>query len=181
MPASSEATASSSKKISGQGIAWLELSGEVIIKDLAPGETLRVHPGHVGAFQTSVAFQIQRVPGIKNMVFGGDSVVPGRSFTGPGRVWLQTAPHLQASPINSSTTCPPHTESRSKAVSSVESSAPVLKRNVNASSYSSKPSKIPETNRVPIHRSFISMGRNVKRQPALYRPFFRTTLPGPCI
>jgi uncharacterized protein (TIGR00266 family) len=79
------------QKISGQGIAWLELSGEVIIKDLAPGETLRVHPGHVGAFQTSVAFQIQRVPGIRNLVFGGDGIFLA-ALTGPGRVWLQTLP-----------------------------------------------------------------------------------------
>jgi uncharacterized protein (TIGR00266 family) len=79
------------QKVSGQGIAWLELSGEVIIKDLAPGEILRVHPGHVGAFQTSVAFQIQRVPGIRNMVFGGDGIFLA-ALTGPGRVWLQTLP-----------------------------------------------------------------------------------------
>ena len=79
------------QKISGQGIAWLELSGELVIKDLAPGETLRVHPGHVGAFQSSVAFQIQRVPGIKNMIFGGDGVFLA-ALTGPGRVWLQTLP-----------------------------------------------------------------------------------------
>ena len=79
------------QKISGQGIAWLELSGEVIVKDLAPGEILRVHPGHVGAFQSSVAFQIQRVPGLKNMIFGGDGIFLA-ALTGPGRVWLQTLP-----------------------------------------------------------------------------------------
>jgi uncharacterized protein (TIGR00266 family) len=79
------------QKISGQGIAWLELSGELVIKDLAPGELLRVHPGHVGAFQSSVAFQIQRVPGIKNLIFGGDGVFLA-ALTGPGRVWLQTLP-----------------------------------------------------------------------------------------
>src|ERR1700723_1956098 len=79
------------QKITGQGIAWLELSGELVIKDLAPGELLRVHPGHVGAFQSSVAFQIQRVPGIKNMIFGGDGVFLA-ALTGPGRVWLQTLP-----------------------------------------------------------------------------------------
>lgn len=79
------------QKISGQGIAWLELSGEVITKDLAPGETLRVHPGHVGAFTSSVAFQIQRVPGIRNMIFGGDGIFLA-ALTGPGRLWLQTLP-----------------------------------------------------------------------------------------
>jgi uncharacterized protein (TIGR00266 family) len=79
------------QKVSGQGTAWLELSGEVIIKDLAPGETLRVHPGHVGAFQSSVSFQIQRIPGLKNMIFGGDGIFLA-ALTGPGRIWLQTLP-----------------------------------------------------------------------------------------
>jgi len=77
--------------VSGQGTAWIELSGELIIKDLQPGQLLRVHPGHVGAFQTSVNFQITTVPGIKNMIFGGDGIFLV-SLTGPGRVWLQTLP-----------------------------------------------------------------------------------------
>ena len=79
------------QKISGQGLAWLELSGEVIVKDLAPGETLRVHPGHVGAFQSTVSFQIQRIPGLRNMIFGGDGIFLA-ALTGPGRIWLQTLP-----------------------------------------------------------------------------------------
>jgi uncharacterized protein (TIGR00266 family) len=79
------------QKISGHGTAWLELSGEVIVKDLRPGETLRVHPGHVGAFQSGVNFQITRIAGIKNMIFGGDGIFLA-ALTGPGRVWLQTLP-----------------------------------------------------------------------------------------
>lgn len=79
------------QRVFGVGTAWLELSGEVVIRDLAPGETLRVHPGHVGAFQGSVSFQITTIPGIKNMIFGGDGIFLA-SLTGPGRVWLQTLP-----------------------------------------------------------------------------------------
>jgi uncharacterized protein (TIGR00266 family) len=79
------------QKVGGYGMAWLELSGEVIVKDLRPGETLRVHPGHVGAFQSSVNFQITRVPGLKNMIFGGDGIFLA-ALTGPGRIWLQTLP-----------------------------------------------------------------------------------------
>jgi uncharacterized protein (TIGR00266 family) len=79
------------QKVSGQGIAWLELSGELVVRDLQPGETLRVHPGHVGAFQSSVSFQITTVPGIKNMIFGGDGIFLA-ALTGPGRIWLQTLP-----------------------------------------------------------------------------------------
>jgi uncharacterized protein (TIGR00266 family) len=77
--------------LSGEGTAWLELSGELVIKDLQPGETLRVHPGHVGAFQSSVSFQITTVPGIKNAIFGGDGIFLA-ALTGPGKVWLQTLP-----------------------------------------------------------------------------------------
>jgi len=79
------------QKVSGYGTAWIELSGEVIVKDLRPGETLRVHPGHVGAFSGGVSFQITMVPGIKNIIFGGDGLFLA-SLTGPGRVWLQTLP-----------------------------------------------------------------------------------------
>jgi uncharacterized protein (TIGR00266 family) len=79
------------QKVGGVGTAWLELSGELVVKNLAPGEILRVHPGHVGAFQTSVAFQIQIVPGLKNMIFGGDGIFLA-VLQGPGTVWLQTLP-----------------------------------------------------------------------------------------
>src|SRR6202453_1161941 len=79
------------QKVAGQGTAWLELSGELIMKTLAPGEVLRVHPGHVGAFQSSVAFQIMMVPGLKNAIFGGDGIFLA-VLQGPGTVWLQTLP-----------------------------------------------------------------------------------------
>lgn len=79
------------QKLSGEGTAWLELSGELVTRDLQPGETLRVHPGHVGAFQATVSFRITTVPGIKNMIFGGDGIFLA-ALTGPGRVWLQTLP-----------------------------------------------------------------------------------------
>jgi uncharacterized protein (AIM24 family) len=79
------------QRVSGQGTFWLELSGELVMRDLQPGETLRVHPGHVGAFQSSVSFQITTVPGIKNLIFGGDGIFLA-ALTGPGRIWLQTLP-----------------------------------------------------------------------------------------
>jgi len=79
------------QRVGGSGTAWLELSGELIVKNLAPGETLRVHPGHVGAFQATVGFTISRVPGVKNMLFGGDGIFLA-ALTGPGMVWLQTLP-----------------------------------------------------------------------------------------
>ena len=92
------------QRVGGQGTAWLELSGELIQKDLAPGEVLRVHPGHVGAFHASVAFQITTVPGIKNMIFGGDGIFLAQ-LTGPGSSGSRLCPS-RAWRIKSASTCP---------------------------------------------------------------------------
>jgi len=79
------------QKIEGQGRAWVELSGEVTTYTLAPGQTLLVHPGHVGLFQASVQFQMTKIPGIANKLFGGDGLMLV-SLTGPGQIWLQSLP-----------------------------------------------------------------------------------------
>jgi uncharacterized protein (AIM24 family) len=77
--------------LSGTGQAWVELSGEVISYDLRPGQVLRVHPGHVGMFASTVRFDIVTYSGIKNMIFGGDGLFLA-ALSGPGRVWLQSLP-----------------------------------------------------------------------------------------
>jgi uncharacterized protein (TIGR00266 family) len=79
------------QKVTGAGTAWIELDGEVIPYTLAAGETLRVHPGHVGMFDSTVTFGITRIRGIKNMLFGGDGIFLA-ALTGPGRIWLQSLP-----------------------------------------------------------------------------------------
>ena len=48
------------QKIGGTGRAFVDLSGEVIVYDLAPGQSMRVHPGHAGLFQASVQFSRRR-------------------------------------------------------------------------------------------------------------------------
>jgi uncharacterized protein (TIGR00266 family) len=97
------------QRLQGQGQAWVELSGEVVVYDLQPGNTLRVHPGHVGMFQESVQFNITTISGIKNALFGGDGIFLA-ALTGPGRVWLQsmTLSHL----AHAIWEYLPHTESR---------------------------------------------------------------------
>ena len=77
------------QRLTGQGQAWVELNGEVVVYDLQPGNTLRVHPGHVGMYQDGVQFNITTVPGIKNALFGGDGIFLA-ALTGPGKVWLQS-------------------------------------------------------------------------------------------
>jgi uncharacterized protein (AIM24 family) len=79
------------QKLEGNAQAWVSLSGEMIVMDLPAGQSLRVHPGHVGLFQESVRFEMTTIKGIKNMFFGGDDFFLVR-LTGPGRIWLQTLP-----------------------------------------------------------------------------------------
>jgi uncharacterized protein (TIGR00266 family) len=79
------------QKIAGEGQAWVELDGEVVTYDLAPGETLRVHPGHVGMFEDGVRFDVTMVRGIRNVLFGADGLFLA-ALSGPGRIWLQSLP-----------------------------------------------------------------------------------------
>lgn len=79
------------ERLEGQGTAWVELAGEITTYELAPGQSLLVHPGHVGVFQESVSFQITRVPGISNILFGQDGYHLV-ALSGPGTVWLQSMP-----------------------------------------------------------------------------------------
>lgn len=79
------------QRVTGVGPWFLELSGEVVEKELQPGETLRVHPGHVGMLDATVTFSITTVPGIRNILFGGDGLFLVQ-LTGPGRIWLQSLP-----------------------------------------------------------------------------------------
>ncbi len=79
------------QKLTGPGTVWLDLSGEVCTEELAAGQKLLVHAGHVGIFDPSVQFSIQRVGGVKNMLFGGEGLFLA-SLVGPGKVYLQSMP-----------------------------------------------------------------------------------------
>ena len=79
------------QKFSGNGIAFLEIDGEVIEYDLQPGEKLFVDQGHIAAMDESVDFDIERVKGAKNLLFGGEGLFLA-TLKGPGRVWIQTMP-----------------------------------------------------------------------------------------
>ena len=85
------------QRLSGSCQAWVELGGEVVSYDLAAGETLRVHPGHVGMFETSVQFDITRIQGIRNMLFGGDGIFLAQ-LTGPGQSLAADTHHEQPGP-----------------------------------------------------------------------------------
>jgi uncharacterized protein (TIGR00266 family) len=79
------------QRLEGEGTAYVELSGEIINYTLVAGQTLLVHPGHVGMFQDSVSFQITQIQGLSNVFFGGDGYHLV-ALTGPGEIWLQSMP-----------------------------------------------------------------------------------------
>ena len=79
------------QRVTGPGTVWLDLSGEVVVEELAPGQRLLVHAGHVGIQTPGVQFSIQMVRGFRNVLFGGEGLFLA-TVTGPGKVWLQSMP-----------------------------------------------------------------------------------------
>ncbi len=79
------------QQVTGPGWVFLDLSGEVIEKNLQMGERLQVHVGHVGVQEPSVQFSVTMMKGFRNIIFGGDGLFLA-TLTGPGKVWLQSMP-----------------------------------------------------------------------------------------
>lgn len=75
--------------ISGSGLAFLEIDGDMVERNLAPGEVLKVDTGNVVGFERSVGYEIEMVKGLGNIFFGGEGLFLTK-LTGPGRVILQT-------------------------------------------------------------------------------------------
>ena len=79
------------QRLSGSGMAFAEIDGELIEYQLAPGETLLVDTGNVAGFEIGVSMEIKQVAGLKNKLLGGEGFF-NTVLTGPGKVWLQTMP-----------------------------------------------------------------------------------------
>ncbi len=79
------------QRLSGKGTAFVEIDGDLIEYELKPGQQIIVDTGNVAGFTPSVQMDIRQVPGMKNMLFGGEGLF-NTVLTGPGRIWLQTMP-----------------------------------------------------------------------------------------
>ena len=75
--------------IRGNGYAFLEVDGDQVVKQLAPGEVIKVDTGNVVAFDKTVQYEVETVKGLGNIFFGGEGLFLTK-LTGPGRVVLQT-------------------------------------------------------------------------------------------
>ena len=79
------------QRVSGRGLVFFELDGHIQEINLAPGQTLQVDTGHIALMEDTVNMDIERIKGVKNVLFGGEGLF-NTTVTGPGKVWLQSMP-----------------------------------------------------------------------------------------
>ena len=77
------------QKASGKGMLFLEVDGDVIEKELEPGEVLKVDTGNVVAFDSNVKYEIETIKGLGNIFLGGEGLFLTK-LVGPGKVILQS-------------------------------------------------------------------------------------------
>ena len=79
------------QKISGNGIAFVEIDGSAVEYELAAGERMLVDTGHLAIADDTVSISVEAVKGVKNVLFGGEGLF-NTVLPGPGKVPLQTMP-----------------------------------------------------------------------------------------
>ena len=79
------------QKLSGHGVAFIEVDGYAAEYELQAGQQMIVDTGYLALMSASCKMDIQTVPGVKNMLFGGEGIF-NTVITGPGKIVLQTMP-----------------------------------------------------------------------------------------
>lgn len=79
------------QKLSGNGMAFLEIDGSLIEYDLNANESILVDTGYLAAMDSTCSIDIETVKGIGNAFLGGEGFFNTR-VSGPGHIWLQTMP-----------------------------------------------------------------------------------------
>ena len=79
------------QRLSGSGLAFIEIDGYACEYQLGPGQQIVVDTGYLAAMEATCSMEVVTVPGVKNILFGGEGLF-NTVVTGPGRVILQTMP-----------------------------------------------------------------------------------------
>lgn len=79
------------QKISGDGMAFIEIDGHCKEYELGAGESIIIDTGYLAAMTEGCTMDIQSVKGVKNALFGGEGLFNTR-VTGPGKVYIQSMP-----------------------------------------------------------------------------------------
>lgn len=79
------------QRLSGNGRAFIEIDGSAVEYNLSAGQEIVVDTGFLAAMSSTCSLEIQKVPGIKNVLFGGEGLFH-TIVRGPGHIILQTMP-----------------------------------------------------------------------------------------
>lgn len=79
------------EKITGPGVVFVEIDGEVREYELEPNQVIKVDPGHLAIYEPTVDYDITTVRGVANVLFSGEGLFLA-TLRGPGKVWLQSMP-----------------------------------------------------------------------------------------
>ncbi len=77
------------QKATGRGMLFLEIDGDPVVKELQPGEVLKVDTGNVVGFEPTISYEIETVKGLGNIFLGGEGLFLTR-LVGPGKVIIQS-------------------------------------------------------------------------------------------
>lgn len=86
------------QKLSGNGIAFVEIDGSAIEYQLDVGQEIVVSTGYLAAMEESCTMDIVTVKGAKNMLLGGEGFF-NTVVRGPGKVILQTMPIIKVAEL----------------------------------------------------------------------------------
>ena len=89
------------QRIAGEGTAWIELSGELVEYDLAPGEVMMAHPGHVGLLKRQLILKLREYRAsrtcclVRTRYFSPSSLAQERFIFKPSHfpAWHMRLPH----------------------------------------------------------------------------------------
>ena len=79
------------QRLSGKGMAFVEVDGYVVEYELAAGQQMLSDTGYLAAMSGTCTMDIQTVKGIGNALFGGEGLF-NTVVIGPGKIYLQTMP-----------------------------------------------------------------------------------------
>lgn len=77
------------ERFRGRGKVFIHAAGDFIEYELKKGQVLKVDTGHLVVLEDSVDFDIERVGGVKSMLFSGEGLFFA-TLRGPGKVILQS-------------------------------------------------------------------------------------------
>ncbi len=79
------------QRLSGNGIAFIEIDGHAVEYDLVVGQEMMISTGYLAAMEETCTLDVAMVNGAKNMLLGGEGIF-NTVVRGPGKVILQTMP-----------------------------------------------------------------------------------------